>query len=81
MQAEAAGYQSTLAATEANCDTQSVSQPQASHESGVAVRNSVEQDQANTQQGNALNLSDSTHSRDDLDESIVQVIVDPCLFK
>jgi len=81
VQAQAAGDRSTPAATETTCATQSVSQPQASSESGVAVRNSAEQKQASTQQETASNLSDSTCSHDDLDRHIVQVIVDPCLFK
>ncbi len=80
MQAGAAGNWSTPAGSEMTCATQSPSQPQASSESGVAVRDSAEQSQASTQQGDAPKLSDSTHSHDDLDKSIVQVIVDPRLF-
>ncbi len=81
MQAEAAGDWSTPAATEANCATQSMSQPQASSEGGVAVRGSAALSQASTQQETASNLSDSTHSHNDLDRNNVQVIVDPRLFK
>ena len=81
MQAQAAGDWLTPAATEANGATQSTSQPQASSESCVAVQDSVEQKQASTQQETAPNVSDSTHSHDDPDRNIVQVIVDPRLFK
>ena len=81
VQAEAAGAWPTPAATEANCATQSMSQPQASSESGVASRDSAELSQASTQMETALKLSDSTHSHDDLNRNIVQVVVDPSLFE
>ena len=58
-----------------------MSQPQPSYESGLAVEESAEQKQASTQQGNAPKVSDSTHTHDGLDKNIVQVLVDPRLFK
>ncbi len=80
MQADATIDWSTPATTETNCATQSVSQPQPSYESRLAVEESAEQKQASTQQGNAPKISDSTPTHHGLDK-IVQVLVDPRLFK
>ena len=81
MQADATIDWSTPAVTETNRAIQSVSQPQPSYESGLAVEESAEQKQASTQQETAPNVSDSTHSHNDPDRNIVQVIVDPHLLK
>ena len=81
MQAEAAGDWSIPASSQTACATQSMSQPQASSESGVALKDSAELSQASTRMETALKPSDSTHSHDDLNRNVVQVVVDPSLFK